>query len=84
MKQLVLVLFRYLVYLAEFAYQEQGRVATWTPVELMPDRKYTLQLRGLLFFNGAVSKQKIDIPFFFVNSKAQIPNNVTVYYLSRI
>ena len=60
------------------------KVATWTPVELMPDGQYMLQIRGFLFFNGAVSKQKIDIPFFFVNSKAQLPNNVTVYYLSRI
>lgn len=60
------------------------KLATWMPLEDMPEGKYTLRIGELLFSNGEVSKQIIEVSFFFVNSKARIPKNLTVYYLSRI
>jgi hypothetical protein len=62
----------------------EGKLATWTSVEPIQEGPHILHVGTLLFSNGEVSEQNIEIHFVFVSSKARVPKNVTVYHLVRI
>ena len=63
---------------------KDGKHAKWMSTEPMPEGPHKLYVNELIFSNGTVSRKNLQVPFFFVDSKAQIPSDATVYHMSRI
>jgi hypothetical protein len=60
------------------------KLAIWKPTSPIPEGYYTFEVSELIFEDGTKQETPIQISVFVLESKSQIPKDVTVYNVSRI
>jgi hypothetical protein len=60
------------------------KLAIWEPLSPISEGYYTFEITELIFENGTKQETQIQIPVIVLDSKSQIPKDVTVHNVSRI
>ena len=63
---------------------QDNKLAIWKPVSPIPEGYHTFEIGELIFEDGTKLDTTIQIPVIVLDSKSQIPKDVTVHNVSRI